>query len=779
MQMVMAFVMLMIFVQVAMILLMPMETERQMLATIAIADGDGVCDANDVCSSGDDTIDADADGTPDACDTCPNDANNACGMPTYCATNGGNTFYGYINRVTFDQIDNTSGDNGGYEDFTNLSTNVTPGSSVSLSLTAGYGWFRSADDWKAWIDFNRDGDFDDAGEEVFSGTGTNTQTATVNIPSNASAGSTGMRVSLSNNPPTSCASSSYGEVEDYTVVISGGGGNCADADGDGVCDTNDVCASGDDTIDTDGDGTPDACDNCDNTTTGTACNDNDPCTTNDEIDSNCNCAGTLADADNDGVCDANDICSSGDDNADTDGDGTPDACDNCDNTLTGTACDDNDACTTGETYDANCNCGGGTIQDADNDGVCDANDVCSSGDDNADADGDGTPDACDNCDNSTVGNACDDNDACTSNDVLDSNCNCAGTFDDADNDGVCDANDICAGGDDTADADNDGTPDACDTCDNSLTGTACDDGDACTTGETYDANCACGGGTFQDADNDSVCDSNDVCANGDDTIDSDNDNTPDACDTCPNDANNACGMPSYCASNGGNTFFGYINKVTFNQIDNTSGDNGGYEDFTNLSTGVAPGSSVSISLNGGYGWFALADDWKVWIDFNKDGDFDDAGEEVFSGTGTNTQTGTVNIPSNASLGSTGMRVSLSNNPPSPCASSAYGEVEDYTINITNNPVRLASPNAGEIKVYPNPAKHFLYVDLAQVLNTIDKENTVQLKVFSTDGKLQLENKTNAASLIEVNIIDLPPNQYYFISIESEGINLQSTKFLKL
>ena len=42
------------------------------------------------------------------------------------------------------------------------------------------------------------------------------------------------------------------------------------------------------------------------------------------------------------------------------------------------------------------------------------------------------------------------------------NCECAGTFTDADADGVCDAEDICEFGDDNLDTDGDGTPDACD-----------------------------------------------------------------------------------------------------------------------------------------------------------------------------------------------------------------------------------------------------------------------------------------------------------------------------
>ncbi len=141
---------------------------------------------------------------------------------------------------------------------------------------------------------------------------------------------------------------------------------------------------------------------------GTPCDDGDPNTTNDIQDGNCGCVGTPCQ-------------------------------------TAGSTCDDNNPCTTGDVFDAACNCAG-TIQDADGDGVCDADDVCSGFDDNL------------------IGTTCDDNDACTSNDQFTNNCLCEGTFTDSDADGVCDADDICAGYDDAVDLDMDGTPDGCDAC---------------------------------------------------------------------------------------------------------------------------------------------------------------------------------------------------------------------------------------------------------------------------------------------------------------------------
>ncbi|MEL6943955.1 MAG: T9SS type A sorting domain-containing protein, partial [Bacteroidota bacterium] len=96
----------------------------------------------------------------------------------------------------------------------------------------------------------------------------------------------------------------------------------------------------------------------------------------------------------------------------------------------GTTCDDGDDCTINDTFDADCNCVG-TFTDADNDSVCvgddpDDNDPCVPDNSSPDCGGSCTP-----------GAACDDGDACTTNDVFDADCNCAGTFTDADNDGVC------------------------------------------------------------------------------------------------------------------------------------------------------------------------------------------------------------------------------------------------------------------------------------------------------------------------------------------------------
>lgn len=849
----------------------------------ADADGDGVCDADDICAYGDDQIDNNNNGTPDACDPCLIYDFNTNPVLSYDSgqdfgssqiQDGGNTIYmtgnawkainisyqitpqtvitfdfkstieGEIHELGFDNDLTLNRDqslvvygNQGYNGTLNNATYNSSGNWQSFAVDIGAqftGTYQylilSADD-----DANATGNsyyrnikiFEDSNGDLVCDVACTVGTA------------------CNDNDPCT-----IGETYDSNCNCTGG--NLTDADNDGVCDTNDQCAGIDDNI------------------IGTSCNDNDACTTNDVYDNNCTCSGTFTDSDGDGVCDANDICLGGDDNSDVDGDGIPDFCDPCNN-IAGTSCDDADACTTGETYDNNCNCTGGTFVDSDNDGICDVNDNTNG-----------------NC---TLGGTCNDGDMNTINDVYDTNCNCIGMADTGCNtlidfenfetgwgiwnDGGTDAaltnnSNYAASGsysagiqdntstsvittdnlnltpyseieinfnyypvsmdnsnedfwlqistnggsnyttiqtwarsidfnnntayaetvvipgsftpntkirfrcDASANADDIYLDDieiiGCSNDNNSCptAGQTCNDGDVCTSGETYDANCNCTGGTFTDADNDNVCDAN---------------------DSCPNDPNNACGQLSYCTSTGTNTNYEYINNVTFGSINNTSGTNGGYADFTNFSTTAVLGSTMNISCTAGYAGTTYPENWKVWIDYNRDGDFNDTGEEVFTGLATGTVSGSVTIPNLASPGITAMRVSMQWNANlQPCGSFTYGEVEDYTIILSTNPAKLPSPiNVTEesaniqddvLQVYPNVANNFINIKLFNIFENTENDHTSNVKIFSADGRLVKQVVMSNTGKLQVNVAALASNQYYLISIEKANQQL-SSKFFKL
>jgi hypothetical protein len=88
---------------------------------------------------------------------------------------------------------------------------------------------------------------------------------------------------------------------------------------------------------------------------------------------------TIVDSDVDGIADAIDNCPSNfnPNQEDADLDNVGDVCDACPslaNNLIGTACNDNNPCTINDVYTTSCNCAGTPTADADNDGVCAAQD---------------------------------------------------------------------------------------------------------------------------------------------------------------------------------------------------------------------------------------------------------------------------------------------------------------------------------------------------------------------------------------------------------------------
>jgi PKD repeat protein len=140
---------------------------------------------------------------------------------------------------------------------------------------------------------------------------------------------------------------------------------------------------------------------------------------------------------------------------------------------------------------------------------------------------------------------------------------------------------------------------------------------------------------------------------------------------------------SYCSSNG-NATNEWIGEVSIGSITNTSASSGspGYEDFTGTVIQVDAGNNVDFRLVPEFSSRARFEYWRIWIDFNRDGDFEDNGEQVYSSSRARSSvSGTISIPDMASV-DTRLRVSMKrNDPPYSCEIFAQGEVEDYTIRI--------------------------------------------------------------------------------------------------
>lgn len=143
----------------------------------------------------------------------------------------------------------------------------------------------------------------------------------------------------------------------------------------------------------------------------------------------------------------------------------------------------------------------------------------------------------------------------------------------------------------------------------------------------------------------------------------------------------------YCTSMGQDATHEWIDLVFIESLLNsTPGTDSGYADYTYLSVDLLPGNNYDITLSAGMDIALYTESWKVWIDFNRDGDFTDAGEEVVSYTSSQIgwETSSFTVPVSASVGQTVMRVSMKNGATQlPCETFGLGEVEDYTVNINS------------------------------------------------------------------------------------------------
>ena len=224
----------------------------------------------------------------------------------------------------------------------------------------------------------------------------------------------------------------------------------------------------------------------------------------------------------------------------------------------------------------------------------------------------------------------------------------------------------------------------------------------------------------------------------------------------------------YCAAGSNNGTLERISNVTFANINKNSTATTGYEDFTATVGNVTPGQSYNFSASH-TGTTYSSDQVIVWIDYNKDGDFEDAGEQVLiTGKKMSPWTGSIAIPVTAPAGQTTMRVRLHDSSTlfspnaTPCGNSGYGQVEDYTLNIGELAVSDVKKN--NISIYPNPA--------TDVINVSNVSSKTKFEIYSVGGQLVNQGTTDG----KVNVSKLAKG-VYILSLESNGEKSQ-TKFIK-
>ena len=217
----------------------------------------------------------------------------------------------------------------------------------------------------------------------------------------------------------------------------------------------------------------------------------------------------------------------------------------------------------------------------------------------------------------------------------------------------------------------------------------------------------------------------------------------------------------------------YIGGVELNTINNTSSCTaGGYIDYGNISTTLAKGTAYSATITPGITGQAnpgayTDDEIAIWIDYNNDMDFTDAGEQVgyvLVATGWS-NVFNFTVPMSAATGAVNMRVRISYSPDGaidPCAVATYGESEDYTVIITG-PAGVNELDANLVSIYPNPTENKLSIALGELA-----KETQQIDVLDITGKLVRQLGQPNSSIAELELNGLAQGIYHVVISTQQG-----------
>ena len=635
---------------------------------------------------------------------------NGCGGNSssgYCATIGQDASYEWVANVNVGTINNSTGSNGGYGDFTSISTDLQQGQSYPVSLTPGFQSSAYDEYWKVWIDYNQDMDFDDAGELVYDA-GSMSQTTVsgnINIPTSSSLGQTRMRVSMKyNGSQTACETFQYGEVEDYSVNITPEPQPCdvpTNLTSSAITETsasiswNAAAGAQSYTIQRRVSGSTSWSSFSSSSTSGGWSNLTASTTYEWRVRTNCSSQNS--------------------------------------NYSSITSFTTLDPTPTGSSYCASAG-GNSSYEWIANVTVGNIN-------------------------NSTGNNGGYENFTAISTDLeKGTNYNISlspGFQSSAYNEYWKIWIDINQDGDFT-DA-NELVFDAGSMSQSTVNGTLSVPSTAMTGATRMRVSMKYNGAQTS-------CESFQYGEVEDYTV---------------NIISQAAPV-TYCGSEGGNSSYEWIANVTVGSINNTTGNNGGYEDFTSISTNLVGGNTYNVSLTPGFQSSTYNEYWKIWIDLNKDGDFTDANELVFDAgsMSQSTVTGTMTIPNGYST-TTRMRVSMKyNGAQSSCESFQYGEVEDYTVNISSGGSKVSIEGiehtiSDVIKIFPNPTVSRLNIELTKSFesnSTIELIDMKGVKVFSD----MIEEDTYSKS---IELDGVPAGVYHLFIISNDKIHREKVTIL--
>lgn len=252
---------------------------------------------------------------------------------------------------------------------------------------------------------------------------------------------------------------------------------------------------------------------------------------------------------------------------------------------------------------------------------------------------------------------------------------------------------------------------------------------------------------------------------------------------------------NYCQGGGQDSNYEYIRKVSFftaqGEQSYQSGNDGGFANWTNDMKFDLSGQYAAVFRVFSGGDWSLGKHYKIWIDYNRDGDFDDWQEWTWSSYWTNDASGMFYFPYWIESGTYRMRIGMNYGNPwfAPCNTYYYGETEDYLIKLdfgagersenqvlSDMELQPNQPEGQKLNVFPNPATDYVQV----VLDSREDENEAELTIMNTYGQRVMKEIVELRKGENTVRLDLPTNTQpgvYFVSTKQKDIRLQSKTFV--
>ena len=143
-------------------------------------------------------------------------------------------------------------------------------------------------------------------------------------------------------------------------------------------------------------------------------------------------------------------------------------------------------------------------------------------------------------------------------------------------------------------------------------------------------------------------------------------------------------IPQYCTASARDKDYEYIKEVSFANLSNSSGA-ANYSNYVGQAAKIYKDTAYEVTLTPGFviEGDSYPESWRIFIDWNRDGDFSDASETHYVGLSDTTIKYTLTPPAGTVPGLTKMRVTMDfyGGKQDPCLEVNSGEVEDYLVYI--------------------------------------------------------------------------------------------------